>query len=197
MLFEGLEQRELLATLSVLNTLDSGSGSLRQAIIDANLNTGTDVIAFNIPGSDVHTIQPLTALPMITDPVTIDGYSQRGSSFNTLAGPNNANLKIELDGSRAGSSSGLFIIAGESTMRGLIINRFSRDGIQLEQKGHNVIEGNFIGTDSTGRVELGNGYGGVGEGSSGFPGAGGGVLITLEYWWGAVSLLRFEPSARI
>ena len=37
-----------------------------------------------------------------------------------------------------------------------------------------MIEGNFIGTDSTGRVELGNGYGGVGEGSPGFPGAGGG-----------------------
>ena len=177
LLFEGLEQRELLTTWSVLNTLDSGTGSLRQAIIDANGSIGPDVITFNIPVSGVQTIQtiqPLTALPTITDPVTIDGYSQPGSSFNTLAGPNNAVLKIELDGSLAGSSAGLLITAGGSTVRGLIINRFSRDGIQLEKKGHNVIEGNFIGTDSTGRLELGNGSGGVGEGSSGFNGAGNG-----------------------
>lgn len=131
MLFEGLEQRELLATPSVLNTLDSGTGSLRHAIVDANVSIGHDVITFNIPGIGVQTIQPLTALPTITDPVTIDGYSQPGSSFNTLAGPNNAVLKIELDGSLAGSSGGLLINASESIVRGLIINRFSRDRIMF------------------------------------------------------------------
>ena len=39
------------ATLIVNNTNDSGQGSLRQAIIEANNNPGLDTIAFNIPGT--------------------------------------------------------------------------------------------------------------------------------------------------
>ena len=37
-------------TYTVTNTNDSGAGSLRQAIIDANANSGTDTIDFNIAG---------------------------------------------------------------------------------------------------------------------------------------------------
>ncbi len=44
------------ATFTVTNTNDSGAGSLRQAILDANANPGDDTIAFNIPGSGVQTI---------------------------------------------------------------------------------------------------------------------------------------------
>ncbi len=40
---------------TVLNTNDSGTGSLRQAILDAN-SMGGGTINFNIPGSGVHTI---------------------------------------------------------------------------------------------------------------------------------------------
>jgi hypothetical protein len=43
---EGLEERTLLTTMSVLNTDDSGPGSLRQAIVDANAQAGADVIQF-------------------------------------------------------------------------------------------------------------------------------------------------------
>jgi hypothetical protein len=39
------------ATYTVLNTNDSGAGSLRQAITAANLDAISDTIAFNIPGS--------------------------------------------------------------------------------------------------------------------------------------------------
>ncbi len=74
----------------VTNTNDSGPGSLRQAILDSNSNPGPDTIDFNIPGSGVHTISPTSALPTITDPVLIDGYSQPGSSPNTLLQGNNA-----------------------------------------------------------------------------------------------------------
>lgn len=35
------------ATFTVVNTSDSGSGSLRQAIIDANANAGPDTITFD------------------------------------------------------------------------------------------------------------------------------------------------------
>src|SRR5947209_10516376 len=71
------------ATLSVTNTSDSGPGSLRQAILTANLSVNVpDVISFNISGAGPHTISPATPLPTITDPLTIDGYTQSGSSSN-------------------------------------------------------------------------------------------------------------------
>ena len=61
-------------TYTVTNTADSGAGSLRQAILDANAHPGTDTIAFSIPGAGVQTIAvPVTALPVITSPVVIDG----------------------------------------------------------------------------------------------------------------------------
>jgi hypothetical protein len=56
---EALEDRSMLAAFTVINTLDSGAGSLRQAIIDANdvlVNPGLDTINFNIPGGGVQTI---------------------------------------------------------------------------------------------------------------------------------------------
>ncbi len=40
------------ATFTVTNTLDSGAGSLRKAISDANASAGADTIAFNIPLTD-------------------------------------------------------------------------------------------------------------------------------------------------
>ncbi len=106
----------------------------------------------------------LGALPTITDPVIIDGYSQPGSSPNTN-GPglgDNAVPLIELDGTGAGASAnGLTITAGSSTVRGLVIDRFSGNGLALSDNGDNVIQGNFIGTDAAGTAGLGNGGDGV------------------------------------
>src|SRR5574338_1444983 len=86
------------ATFTVINTNDSGPGSLRQAILDANANAGLDTIEFDIPGAGVHTIAPATPLDAITDPVVIDGYTQPGASQNTDANAFNGTLLIELDG---------------------------------------------------------------------------------------------------
>jgi len=144
---------------NVINMSDSGTGSLRQAILDANAHINVitpDTISFAIPGAGVHTITPASALPAITDPLTIDGYTQPGASANTLAVGDNAVLLIELNGMSA-ASSGLTITGGGSTIRGLVINRFagSNGGIFLDS-GNNVIAGNFIGVDPTGSSELGN-----------------------------------------
>src|SRR3954451_14180263 len=68
------------ATLSVTNTANSGNGSLRQAIMDANTNASSDTIRFNISGTGVKTINLTAALPPITSPVTIDGTTQSGYS---------------------------------------------------------------------------------------------------------------------
>ena len=58
--------------------------SLREAINAANTNLGADKIVFKIPGGPPFTIQPLSALPEITDPVTIDGTTQPGFHGNPI-----------------------------------------------------------------------------------------------------------------
>src|SRR5262245_56736721 len=75
--FQDLEIRWLPSTFSVINTNDSGAGSLRQAILDSDGTTGPNTIDFNI-GSGAQTMSLLSALPSLTVPVTIDGTSQPG-----------------------------------------------------------------------------------------------------------------------
>ena len=92
----------------VTNTDDTGSGSLRQAILNSNTILGipgVHTIHFAIPGSGVHTITPATPLPQITHAVDIDGYTQAGSSVNTSATGDNAVIAIELNGTNAGTGS--------------------------------------------------------------------------------------------
>jgi hypothetical protein len=160
-----------VCTLTVINTNDSGAGSLRQAILDANANAGADSICFNIPSAGVQTITPTTPLDAITDPVTIDGYTQTGASANTGAfgAADNAVLMIELNGASAGANTGGFANSGlkidagggGSTIRGLVINRFGDACIVVNSTaasttaGGNFITGNFIGTDSTGTNPIG------------------------------------------
>jgi hypothetical protein len=161
---EELEHRWLPSTFTVTTTADGGAGSLRQAIRDANANPGADMIHFRIE-SGVKTITPMSPLPTITDPVVLDGTTQPGYAGSPL---------IELNGSSAGAgASGLHITAGNSTVRGLVINRFVSKasfpflghGILLEANGGNMIAGNFIGTDVTGTqsaaLRLGNQGAGV------------------------------------
>jgi CSLREA domain-containing protein len=152
-------------TLTVNTTTDTDDGScdaahcsLREAINAANANVGTtDTIAFNIPGAGVHTIAPTSALPIISDPVVIDGYTQPGASANTLAVGDNAVLLVELNG--AGLGVGLNITAGGSTVRGLVINRFNNEAVSLSGGGGNFINGNFLGANTAGASALGNAFG--------------------------------------
>ncbi|MCI0465097.1 MAG: PKD domain-containing protein, partial [Gemmataceae bacterium] len=159
---ELLEDRLAPANFTVLNINDSGTGSLRQALTDANNSPGADLIAFNIPGPGPHIIAPLSALPTSTGPVTIDGYSQPGSDVNTLSEGSNAVLGIVLSGGSAGAgANGLTLSGGSSTVRGLVINGFSASGIS----GASLVEGNFLGTDVTGTLDQGNAQNGVVSGS--------------------------------
>src|SRR5205823_5883407 len=158
MLVLALSSGALADTFTVTNTNDTGTGSLRQAVTDANNHSGLDTIAFDIPGTGVHTITPATALPNITDAVIIDGYTQPGASANTLAVGDNAQLLIQLDGSTTAGNGLAFGPPGGSTVRGLIISNY-QVGIFLSlgfQNGssNNLIEGNFIGVDATGTTAL-------------------------------------------
>jgi trimeric autotransporter adhesin len=133
--------------------------TLRAAIQHANATTGADVINFSI-GSGLQTKTPSSALPPITDQVTIDGYTQPDSSVNTLAKGTNAKLTIKLDGTGAGSGTdGLAIQAKDTAVKGLVINDFGARGIVFlgaSDADGAKIEGNFIGTNPAGTVAEGN-----------------------------------------
>ncbi len=174
--FEALEGRSLLATITVTGTGDTiandGVVTLREAITAANTNAdpsgdtaqgdpGPDTIAFRIPGAGVHTVNLTSALPTITDPVVIDGYTQPLSSPNTLPDGDDAVLLIELNRGNL-TVNGLTITAGNSTVRGLVINRnisSLSNAIEMSTAGGNRIEGNFLGLDPTGTADVAEGFG--------------------------------------
>ncbi len=156
LLAEELERRTLLATFLVRSPDDVNDGvcdethcSLREAIEAANASAGADQIEFDIAGPPIPTIRPDAELPAVTDPLAIDGTTQAGG-------------RVEIDGTNAGAGSdGLILVAGNSTVRGLVINRFGARGVVLARNGGNRIEANFIGTDATGTLDQGNGLDGV------------------------------------
>ncbi|MFT3790523.1 MAG: Ig-like domain repeat protein [Rudaea sp.] len=150
------------ATYTVSNTGDSGAGSLRQAIVDANAGGAGGTIVFAIPAatdagcgaaSGVCTIKPAFDLPAITQGVVLDGYTQPGAQANTNTvesrqGLNGA-LKIELDCAMAGTC--IAIDATDVTVKGLVINGFSSFGIDVAIAGGTAtIAGNYIGTNVAG-----------------------------------------------
>jgi hypothetical protein len=59
------------ATFTVMNLNNSGMGSLRQAILDANAAAGTDTIEFQVGLTG--TITLMSALPQVTQDLTING----------------------------------------------------------------------------------------------------------------------------
>src|SRR5262245_8478009 len=139
------------STFMVTNAQDSGPGSLRQAILDANANPGADVINFSI-GTFRQTIVVASLLPDITDPVTIDATTQPGFAGEPL---------IEVQPDRTIVGDGFKITGGNSVVRGLVIKRFRGHGIVLQTGGGNVIEGNYIGVEVTGTTSEANFSNGV------------------------------------
>jgi hypothetical protein len=145
--------------------------TLRAAIQESNATntTDADTINFNIPeafrdpNTGVATISPDSPLPVITDQVTIDGYTQPGAHPNTKTVGNDSALKIELTPTNLFNGNGLEIQnSSGSVIRGLVISRFST-GVSLlgTSAVGNRIEGNFIGTDPTGTIGRGNRINGV------------------------------------
>lgn len=137
----------------VTTTADTGQGSLLWAIQSANANPGLDYIHFSI-GSGPQTLTPHfpVGLPVLTSPVVIDATTQPGYQGSPL---------IELDGTYLGTlSPGLALAAGNSTIRGLVINRCQGYGVIIGSGGGNIVQDCFIGTNLAGTDSLPNlGYG--------------------------------------
>lgn len=155
------------ATFSVVNTQDSGPGSLRQAINDANANTATaDTIVFNIPASDpgfdgaTFTIRPLSELPVLLRATTIDGATQAAFTGDT----NPLGPEVVLDGALLSVGSGVRL-SDDNVVRGLVIhgfiNGFGVGGVYTwdPSSSNNRIEGNYLGTDATGTIARPNSVG--------------------------------------
>jgi HYR domain-containing protein len=141
-----------VTVFQVTSNADNGMGTLRTAIIAADMTMGADMITFAI-GTGPQSIALMSPLPTVTDVVSIDGTTQPGFSGSPL---------IEINGTGAGAgANGLVLTAGETDVSGLVINRFNGNGIALQISGGNQITGNFIGTDPTGMNGLGNAQNGV------------------------------------
>lgn len=140
--------------------------TLRAALTEANALLGTDDIFFNIPNTDpgyndngtvgdtsddYWTIAPASALPIITESVQIDGSTQPGSDCSNL------NLAIELNGNNQAFKA-LEVRANNSSIVGLIINRFNSNAIHLNQGvDNNIIQCNILGLNKNGDTAQANG----------------------------------------
>jgi hypothetical protein len=140
------------ATFSVTNTSDSGAGSLRQAIADANSGgPGPHTITFDIPGSGVHTIVPATGLPFLSvasGGVTIDGTTQPGYAGSPL-------IQVTCGAIFSG-----FTVdgAGGGTIKGLAIGG-CLTAVTADTAVPVTVQACHIGTDATGTVAAPNGEG--------------------------------------
>ncbi|MCA9034843.1 MAG: hypothetical protein KDA91_06935, partial [Planctomycetaceae bacterium] len=145
---QSLEDRTLLAVFTVTTTADSGPGSLRDAITQANVDTAADTIEFNIPGAGPHTITPLTSLPSVRTQITIDGSTQPGVSD----GPG-----IFLDGSTA-FGTGLFVPRGAdgAVINGLALGNWLGAGVQILANDV-VVTGSYFGVAADGITPHPNG----------------------------------------
>lgn len=163
---ETLEGRITPATYTVFTNSDDGTGSLREAITLANANAEPDIINFAITGvtGAIQTITLATALPLITDQVTIDGTTQLLYSANTLSvgAGNNAAIKIQLDGSNFTAASGivgLYFNSAGSSVTGLSFVNFP---YAIYANGNGItIKGNYFGVNADGSAQS-NGLSGVG-----------------------------------
>ncbi|WGZ93323.1 MAG: SdrD B-like domain-containing protein [Candidatus Thiothrix putei] len=168
---------------TVVNTNDSGQGSLRQFILNANLlgndstlaqtgrTAGKDNAILELSTSDLNynaanqywSIAVQSALPALGNDIILDASTQPArTTAPTFTFANRP--VIELNGSNAGDYTNGLALNGAtngSTVKYFAINRFKMAGIQVVQSKNNLIASNYIGTDPTGAINRGNGDSGI------------------------------------
>jgi hypothetical protein len=143
-----------LPKYSVVNTNDSGPGSFRQAILDANSTPGANVITIHLPVYDAHVFHIASPLPDITDTVTFDGsFSLAPTGTNTV---NFDGLVLACDNSVipqfgiSGFRNGLVVRGNDNQLGSTTDNPYflpgtvtgnSADGIRIESGVGNRIRG--------------------------------------------------------
>jgi hypothetical protein len=133
----------------VSSMADTGAGSLRQAMADANTVPGAQIpqILFNFPGSGPYVITPQTPLPPMTRPVSIDATTQPGYAGHPI---------VQINGTLVSSAAnGFALLGGSSLIRGFAIGGFDGNSILLQNGGGNRIAGNYINTNIDGTAPFG------------------------------------------
>ena len=136
-----------------VNSQGATECTLRAAIEEANGLAGADTITFNIPTSDpgytasplAYTIQPGSALPVISQSVVLDATTQPDFAGTPI---------VVINGTLAGAVDGLSISAELSEIRGFVVQNFGDDGIQVDGT-DNTVAGNYVGIDVTGSLAAG------------------------------------------
>ena len=149
----GLPAPARAATFTVVNTNDSGEGSLRDAIAAANEVPGQDLIAFDIEGPGPHTISLSTsastvfALPVITEAVTIDATTEPDHVDQPV---------VELVGQGSeGGASAFWVESSDVTISGLSVRNF-RQGVTVTGTGSQAtISSNQFGVTADGESPSG------------------------------------------
>ena len=123
------------ATFNVTTNADTGVGSLREAISAANANPGADTILFTfaVPMPPIF-LNLSTALPTITDSVTITGPGTGLIIQPNAAGPANFPIftitgtptveiqNLSISNGRGLNGAGIVAVGGTLTVRGCFIN---------------------------------------------------------------------------
>ncbi|MEY2873895.1 MAG: hypothetical protein RLZZ373_1266, partial [Pseudomonadota bacterium] len=145
-------------TTSITNLGNNRGGdgriSLREAITATN-NTANgatpDKIVFGIAGTDAHTIALASLLPQVSQALDIDGRTDDSFVLN------GSQPVIVLDGGNA-VVDGLRLYTGSdgSSVRGLNIQRFTQDGIDISGSAGNTVAGNWFGVGTDGVTDRGN-----------------------------------------
>ncbi len=123
-----------------------GVCTLRAAIQESNALAGTDTINFAV--GVLPTISPTSPLPMITGPTNINGNTGGAT-------------RVEISGASAGFGAEGLNTCGSVNITSLVINRFASNGIHASCTERLLLTNSYIGTDTNGIIDLGNGGTGV------------------------------------
>ena len=140
-------------TYVITTEADSGPGSLRQGILDANSGACSAPCRINFGAfqNRVLTVEPLTPLPDIT-----------ANGVGISAEPPGYAWTLEISGKKLTSGSGLhFRGAQHCGVSGVIINGFPGSGVVIEDSVDVGVGGCVIGLDRSGTHAVPNGQNGV------------------------------------
>lgn len=148
------------AVYAVTNTNDSGPGSLRQAVLDAETHSGQDSVLFRIPTTDpgydaatgVWTIQLSSSLALIKRGTIVDGSSQARYLGHD---PNPLGPEIVLDGTPSTETVGIIINSNANHVKGFCIQNFKHQFIMIYGDSNRVANC-YLGTDATGMHRIVN-----------------------------------------
>jgi Right handed beta helix region/SdrD B-like domain len=161
---------------TVVNTNDSGQGSLRQAMTNANtlgndgnlaqsgrtaaienlvfmIGNGSAAAglrsAVNLFSGGVATVSLTSALPAISAPLVVDARTQPGWSSSPVVALSGGNPGIAFDGPTVG------VGAGGSTLAGLAVGNFKGNGVSINGNG-NTVAANHVGVNAAGTAAWAN-----------------------------------------